>query len=538
MSKLKKFASMILALVLALGLTTTAFAADTVTVSNLSEHTFTAYQIFSGTQSTDTGTALGDADWGSGINSSTFLTALQASEVEVSTSTGTVKLGSLFTGCTTAKNVADVLDTYENNSDVANAFAALAVDYVKGDGTSIATGDSTLAAGYYLIVDTTSSLDDGDAYNAALLQVTGGGTITIAKKTDAPTVDKSVNDADTYIGGTVTFTLTGSVPTMTYYDVYKYVFHDTLSPSLKFTGTLKVYGVNSAKERTDITSSFTITGTDSYDETNGTTITVSINDLKSLSNIDSYVSIVVEYDAVLQSSAAVGQTDANKNTVYLEYSNNPDNSGSGTDATTGKTPTDVVYVFTYELDGTKVDADSYDSTSSSYTTTLEDAEFNLTKTESSTTYYVQLDDDYKVTGWTTTEAEATTIKSGSDGSFKVIGLDAGTYSLKETKAPAGYNLLEDPISIVITATLTSSESGTASDDKDTISALTIKVDDAAAVSGTTSSGIVTITVENNAGATLPTTGGIGTTIFYIVGSVLVLGAVVLLITRKRMNKAE
>ncbi|MCD8354150.1 MAG: isopeptide-forming domain-containing fimbrial protein [Clostridiales bacterium] len=537
MSKLKKFASMILALVLALGLTTTAFAADMVTVENLSGHTFTAYQIFSGTQSTDTGTALGDAEWGSGIESTNFLAALKASTVLVDTDNSTT-LGSLFTTCTTAKNVADVLDAYTDNSTVAKAFAALAVNYVKGEGTVIAEGTSSLAAGYYLIVDTTTSLADGDAYNAALLQVTGGGTITIAEKTDAPTVDKSVDDADTYIGGTVTFTLTGSVPDMTYYDAYKYVFHDTLSPSLKYTeDTLKVYGVDASNNKTDITTAFTVdTGT--YDATNGTTITVSISNLKSLSDVSSYENIVVEYNAVLQSSATVGQTYNNKNTVYLEYSNNPDNSGSGSNATTGNTPTDVVYVFTYELDGTKVDADSYDSASSSYTTTLADAEFNLTKTENSTTYYVQLDSNYKITGWTATKADATTIKSGTDGTFKVIGLDAGTYSLNETKAPAGYNLLENPIAIVITAGLTSTETGTASDDLDTISTLTITVNDADPVDGTTSTGVVTITVENNAGATLPTTGGIGTTIFYIVGSVLVLGAVVLLITRKRMNKAE
>ena len=111
-------------------------------------------------------------------------------------------------------------------------------------------------------------------------------------------------------------------------------------------------------------------------------------------------------------------------------------------------------------------------------------------------------------------------------------MDAGTYELYETKAPGGYNKLKDPIKIVITATLDKTE------DNPALTALTIKVDDSAAEDGDVTKGTVSTTVTNNSGATLPETGGVGTTLFYIIGGVLMVGAAVLLVTRKRMNNTK
>ena len=128
------------------------------------------------------------------------------------------------------------------------------------------------------------------------------------------------------------------------------------------------------------------------------------------------------------------------------------------------------------------------------------------------------------------------ITSNENGLFSVAGLDDGTYYLREIKAPDGYNLLEDDLKIVIAAATTNGQTwnGVAAT---ALTALTISVDDAAAENGEPNTGAVAITVENNGGSTLPETGGIGTTIFYVAGALLVLCAGVLLFVRLRMRKA-
>ena len=220
--------------------------------------------------------------------------------------------------------------------------------------------------------------------------------------------------------------------------------------------------------------------------------------------------------------------DGNPNEVYLEYSNKPDQSGSGDTNNTGKTPEDKVIVFTYELDTTKVDGQDN-------TKKLEDAEFVLYRKESDNSKkYATVDANFKVTGWTGNEEESTKLTSDANGLFRVIGLDDGTYYLKETKAPSGYNLLSSDIEVVITATTTNGQNWT---DGVASSALTNLAVTAGGNAGTgdINTGIAAITVANNKGSTLPETGGIGTTIFYIAGGVLVLAAAVLLVTRKRMS---
>ena len=124
-----------------------------------------------------------------------------------------------------------------------------------------------------------------------------------------------------------------------------------------------------------------------------------------------------------------------------------------------------------------------------------------------------------------------TYTTDKNGTFS-IPLDAGSYYLRETKAPAGYNLLKNDISVTIAATLDKTENSPA------LTALTISVDKGEATNGNLTSGIVSTNVVNNSGAQLPETGGMGTTIFYVLGGVLVLAAVVLLVTKKRMSGAE
>lgn len=527
MKQTRKLLSLLLALAVVFALAATAFAA-TVTVPSdgiLKDHTFTAYQIFSGREE---GGILSDVQWGNGINSDNFLAALKADST----------YGNLFTNCTEAAAVADVLSANNTNTALANAVAKLAYANKTGTGTALISGENTLADGYYLIVDTTANVGEGGAYNASLLQVVGNINITV--KTDAPTVEKKVQKggadkdaADYNIGDAVPFRLIGSVPDMSRYDTYKYIFHDTLSTGLTLNaGSIKVYVADDKEEtnKSDITSSWTV-GTGA----NGETFTVSCNNIKAINGVSQGKYIIVEYTATLNQSAVIG-LPGNSNKVYLEYSNKPDQSGSGNTDNTGKTPEDKVIVFTYELDTTKVDGQDN-------TKKLEGAEFVLYRTVDGNNQYAIVNSEGKVTNWgsatetggedggevTVTYPEGSKLTSDANGFFKVTGLDDGTYYLKETKAPAGYNLLKNDIVVVITATI----DGTPS----TLTDLAVTAD---GKNGTAdkSTGIAAITVANNKGSTLPETGGIGTTIFYTVGGILVLVAVVLLVTKKRMNGTE
>ena len=509
MKHTKKLVSLLLALVMVFALAVSVSAATVTMPTNgiLKDHTYTAYQVFAGREENG---ILSDVTWGSGISSDAFLAALKADTT----------YGSLFTDCTDAAAVAKVLGANNTNEALANAVAELAYANKTGDGTALTSGANTLDDGYYLIVDTTENVAAGSAYNKALLQVVGN--INIAVKTDAPTVDKTVtnndnttgNAADYSIGDAVPFTLIGSVPDMSRYDTYKYIFHDTLSAGFDApeTSAVKVYLSNDGTYDTsdaDVTASFEIEVVDH-------TITISCNNLKTISNIAKGQFVIVKYEATLNSSAVIGGT-GNPNTVFLEYSNKPDQSGSG-DNNTGNTPEDKVFVFTYELDVTKVDGQD--------NTKLAGAEFKLRTTDNK---WVTVDTNGKVTGWVGSETAGSTLTTDANGLVKIIGLDAGTYYLKETKAPVGYNTLKDEIKIVITAELTQTEDAAA------LNTLKISVDNGEAKDGSITTGIVATDVKNNKGATLPETGGMGTTLFYAIGGILVLAAVVLFVTKRRMS---
>ena len=535
MKSTKKLLAFLLVAMMIVAMLPNALAA-TVTIpsdSILSGHSFTAYQIFAGNESEG---ALQNVVWGSGIDSDALLTALKADTT----------YGSFFSTCADAAAVAKVLADNNTNGGLANAFAKLAHANKTGTGTALTVGTTDLPGGYYLIVDTTNDVGEGGAYNASLLQVVGD--IRIDVKTAAPSVEKKVLEDDKYnqdggygtgyndvadynIGEAVTFHLIGLVPDMSRYDTYKYIFHDTLSTGLTLNeGSIKVY-VASDKAGTDkaeITTGWT-RGTPAA----GESFTVSFDDLKTVSGVTQGKYIIVEYTATLNTGAVIG-LDGNPNTVYLEYSNKPNQSAAGDTDNTGNTPKDKVIVFTYELDTTKVDGQNTE-------TKLKDAKFVLLNAGKN--QVAKVDANNKLVGWETVDPEnVTTWPAGSEltsdgnGLFKVIGLDAGTYKLREIVAPAGYNLLSQDITVVITAATANGQTwgGTASD---ALTGLSVKADETNGT-GDTSTGIASITIANNKGNTLPETGGIGTTVFYVLGSILVIGAVVLLVSKKRMNAIE
>lgn len=549
MRKVKKLLGLLLAAVMVLAMGVPTFAASgsyTLTISGASDgHTYEAYQIFAGDLSENEQT-LSNVKWGDGVNGEALLAALKGTEEEPTA----------YQTCMTAADVAKVLESYENNSSEMKAFADIAGQHLTKttSGTASAYNEdsksytiSGLAAGYYLVKDKDDSVPGTDAYTDFILKVVQNTTVT--PKSDVPTVEKKVQEDDKYnqdggygngyndvadwnIGDAVPFKLIGTLPTnFADYDIYQYIFHDTLSDGLDLNeGSIKVYYA-SDKAGTDKTEiplgkyEVEAPGTEGTDQCS---FEVAFADLTSVEGVTANKYIIVEYTATLNKDAEIG-LPGNPNRVYLEFSNNPNSGGEGD---TGKTPEDKVIVFTYELDVTKVDGEDDDKK-------LENAEFKLYDENGK---YVIVDADGKVTGWADNEAGGSTLKSDKNGLFKVIGLDDGTYWLKETKAPDGYNLITNPIKIEIKATTVNDQDWTAMEGPaDALKVLEIKVTVGSTTTsgnGDTESGIVETDIKNNKGAELPETGGMGTTIFYVLGAILVLGAGGLLIVRRRTDSEK
>ena len=413
------------------------------------------------------------------------------------------------------------------------------------DATSSNGQFTDMAQGYWMIVDTTK-IEGNDTNSLIIVDTKGQDEITVTPKTSVPTVDKEVQEnstkdwgdsADYNIGDNVPFKLTGTVSEYyDYYETYKFVFHDTLSNGLTLAEGFGVENVTVKVDGVEIESGFTVetSGLDA-----GCSFHVVFDDLKDITSVKAGSKITVEYTATLTSGAVIGN-DGNLNSVHLEYSNNPNDEQGGE---TGKTPDETVVVFTYELDVDKVDGSSENE--GTYSKHLEGAWFVLYRTDAEgEKEYAAIDENGKLTGWTSEmpthqDGNSTAngnLKSGEDGKFEIIGLDAGIYYLEETVAPAGYNLLTKPLKLTITATV--SDEATSTEGTKQLTELEVAVDDGDAQDGDVATGTVSIIVENNSGTELPSTGGMGTTIFSVVGGILVAGAAILLVTKKRMGVSE
>jgi fimbrial isopeptide formation D2 family protein/LPXTG-motif cell wall-anchored protein len=522
---IKSICALFVSLFMVLGMGVTALAEDTtytITINNSATgHTYQAYQVFAGDLADG---VLSNITWGTGVNQTGLITALKA-DTNFSSLSETA----------TAADVASAL-TQDNASAFAQIIGQHLSSTVAGTSTE-GTGSYTisgLSAGYYLVKDSADSqTDKDDAYTGFILKV--AGNVEANPKSSVPTVEKKVQEntktvtysqtdtenyvgnqyndvADYNIGDAVPFELIGTMPSnYADYTSYKYAFHDTASAGLTINSdSIHVYNNGTEIATADYTATV-----------DGQNLTVTFANTKNIADINADSIITVKYTATLNSSAVIG-LDGNPNEVYLTFSNNPNQGGTGD---TGKTPTDKVIVFTYELDTTKVDATNTD-------TKLSGAEFQLYKKVSDVKTYAKVANG-KVTGWTTTESEATTLTSDSNGLFKVAGLDDGTYYLHESKAPAGYNTLANDVELTIAATTVNDQNWTSGTASDALTALKITAG-GATTDGTLSTGTVSATVTNSKGATLPSTGGIGTTIFYVVGTALIVVAGVMLVVRKRM----
>lgn len=371
---------------------------------------------------------------------------------------------------------------------------------ITGNGTT----SEDVGNGYFLIAETQKG-DSADTFSLFMTNTAKGDNIVVTTKEDAPELEKKVKEkndttgeesvwqdgADYDLNDDVPFQLTGTVSSkIDDYDTYYYQFVDELSDGLTYNydATVTINGV-------DVTRYFVI------EETNGQ-LTITCDNLKAIDGVavDQNTEVIVEYTAKLNENAVIGK-DGNPNTAKLVYNNNPYYEGTGADGelTTSETPEDKVIVYTYKLVIDKVDGSNE---------ALEGAGFTLYKKDVDGVY-VKVGEE--VTGVTT---------------FEFARLDAGEYKIVETTVPDGYNKAAD-VEFTIEASY-----DTEADDPQ-FGQLEVSKDTFEVIS---SNGEIKTTIQNLTGAELPTTGGIGTTIFYVAGGLLVLVAVVLLVTKRRIGE--
>ena len=507
MKRLKKWTAMVLAVILMMSMSVAAMAAGenhTITINNsVSGHSYAAYQIFKGDLADD-GT-LSNIEWGSGVNGADLLAALQAAD------------SNTYGNCKNAADAANVLAANGTfNNSTAKAFAEIAANYTTNTSFSSNYSDGNhnytiagLEDGYYLIRDI-AAVTGADAQTEYILTVTNDTEVT--PKSDVPESQKKVKDAndtagtvsewqdsaDYDIGDSIPFQLTATLPdNYSEYDTYSMTFHDTEANGLDFqSDTVKVYvGDNT----TPIDSTLYNIQENTTDKC---TFEITIPDVKNIQGVTDSSVIRVEYESVLNDQAVIGSA-GNKNNMYLTYSNNP--YGEGTGEGTGTTPEDTVIVFTYQTIINKKDENNGELTGATFTLEKE------IKGETGNSWK-KIDE---ITGINTSV-------------FTFTGLDDGNYRLTETKAPDRYNTME-PVLFTVTAT---HDTDTDSDGVHNLSALTGTVENGVIqFTPDVTKGSLTANIQNFPGSILPGTGGMGTTVFYIVGIALVAGAAAIITVR-------
>ena len=500
MKTIKRSIALVLAMILTLAMSVTVFAAPNADQNTFSltlnkavkGHTYEAYQILSGDLSADKAT-LSNIKWGEGIKAE-----------------GQTALGGDAAGY--AKKLADMGNNSKELKDQAQiiganlASASGSVTVTDPDAKNVI---SNLKPGYYLIKDKDDSLQGQESYTEFILHVTDDVNADV--KADVPSVEKKVKDtndttgettgwqdsADYDIGDDVPFQLTATLANnIESYKTYSLKFNDTLSKGLDYNNDAVIKLGDK-----DVTSYFT----PSYDA-KAKTLTFTCDNILAFGAKNSD-KIVVEYTAKLNENAVIGAA-GNPNTVGLEFSNNPNNGGEGD---RGKTPEDKVIVFTYKLTVNKVDKDNKPLTG---------AEFSLfKKVKVDGKDELQLVEVKKILS---TNAEGTV--------FGFTGLDDGTYVLRETKTPDGYNSIEDQ-----TFTISAKHDENSDDPK--LTALTGDVASGSIINlgVMLEKGELSTDVVNNKGSVLPSTGGAGRVAIYVIGAILVLGGGIVLVTKKRVR---
>ncbi len=545
---MKKIASILLAMVLFVAMTLPVMAASitiTPAENDTADHTFQAYQIFTGDLKTDVVTnndgttkneyTLSNVKWGDGVNGTTlFKELITLPEYE---------------GCADEAAIAEKLPGL--SAAKVDEFAQIVSKHLKGDPAEFKQNEpKTVDPGYYFVRDKAESLDGKTAaYTRYILKVVGEETV--QAKAEVPGVEKKivegedkVNVNEASIGDEITFEVTSAVPDMTGFEKYFFIVNDTMSEGLTFDPTTVEIKIQ------DYTGNIPYHIIYKEDDSSYFGIVFeSFIQYKALKG----KAITVRYKATLNEAAVIA--GPNPNTVDLTYSNNPNVKDNGTPekpdeptGPTGKTPESKTETYTTELTVLKKDETKKSLTGAEFQLIGEGAKQVIVTTEEFTedsegsywklidgtytdvdpntggmdqTKYESLTTKYKTTTTTTVlgENKKTDVKAfvGNDGKVTFTGLGAGTYTLKETTTPPGYNTIQD-----ITFTIgfdAATKTFTSDNDK-------VKVE---------TDNKLSAEIVNQKGSELPSTGGIGTTIFYVIGSILMIAAGVVLVSKRRMR---
>ena len=458
MKTIRKTIALLMVLMLAASQAGIAFAADggSITVENPKVgETYTAYLIFDVVYNEDKSafsyTIASDSQW---------LEVVQA-----------------YAGVTLSDEVTDgegnsFYIVTKNDEFSAAAFANVLKSALEGksgielepaNGKVSATG---LDLGYYFVSST----------NGALCNLTTTQPdATIYDKNDVP-FEKTADDVSVEVGQTVQFVIEGKVPDTTGFDTYTYEITDTMSDGLTFGKDVKIY-----IDGTLLAQNYTLTNTPAEDAATGFALIIDVMQLQDLTGKQ----IKVTYSAVVNEDAV---SVIQYNDAQLKYSNDPTDSSKFTPIH------DEVKLYTAKIVIDKFETDNEEKK-------LAGAQFVLMNDSSA---FYAYDANTQKVSWMAEQKDATVVTTDDRGNAAFIGLEDGTYTLKEIKAPAGYNLLTNTIDIVV--------AGSDSDE----TRLT-----------------VTAEVANNTGSRLPSTGGMGTTVFYVLGMILITMPAVYMVVRKQ-----
>lgn len=459
-----------------------------------------------------------------------------------------------------ATAVVDAVANFADYSDDAMRFAEIVGEYLSTTYTVSVAEDAGykitgLHDGYYLVKQNPEKAADGETLTDYMLNLIED--VSITPKDGTVTVDKNiiegekpVNVCSNNVGDVIEFEIEGTMPeNLAEFDTFFYEFVDTMSEGLTLNAdSIKVYTLNGDDEKEITDKSFyeILTGAEADKAHEGATLVVRFNDIKKLTASEDYTvhstsKIVLKYTATLNEKAVIGH-NGNPNEVYLVFDRDP---YTGYEPTV--TPPSIVHVFSFGLDVVKTDGENKKP--------LEGVKFVLYRERTGHAQYAVVENGV-VAGWTnwltgedvekyvkvtypdlvddafTAKVDeliadvgiATELVTGADGKFNVKGLDLDLYWLKETEALPGYDAIAD-IKFTISASY--------DEEKNEVKDLKIIVN-SHSTDGDNVEGVVNLGVVNNPGNTLPSTGGMGTTLFYVFGGLMAASALVMLVTKKRM----
>ncbi|MBQ6817860.1 MAG: SpaH/EbpB family LPXTG-anchored major pilin, partial [Bacilli bacterium] len=389
--------------------------------------------------------------------------------------------------------------TSENIAKFTQDALVYASKLTKNDGSKEAEGESltfdNLELGYYLVYPQgATDILEGNASICSITSTTPNATVNI--KAEYPTIEKEVDDANAEVGQLVTFTITGLVPNTKGFDSYTYKITDTMSAGLKLTEATADFNVLFGDSEIDVKPVYS---------DNGFTLTFD------MTKYQDYVGkvITVTYKVLVTEEAVNSQTT--KNSATLTYSNNPKTDETST------TPPVEEYVYSSEINVIKVDGEDEE-------TKLAGASFVLKNGDDK--FYQALDKDKKVitnvtntkdvvdVNWVEKQEDATLLVTDEAGIITFEGVENGTYYLVEVDAPEGYNKLTSPVTVKV---------GYSNEDETNLGNVAVSHSEI---------------VKNNSGTALPETGGMGTKIFMVAGSILTIIPIIVYLVNKQMNEEQ